>query len=81
MICPQVENEYGSFFTCDKNYTEHLRDVFRSYLGNDVVLFTTEGAAASYLKCGKIKDVYATVDFGAGNFTESCWHPKQLHQS
>ncbi|XP_008314878.1 beta-galactosidase [Cynoglossus semilaevis] len=64
IISVQVENEYGSYFACDYNYLRHLTKLFRSYLGNDVVLFTTDGGGISYLKCGTIQDVYATVDFG-----------------
>ena len=62
----QVENEYGSFPACDRDYMRHLRDRFRTLLRDDVVLFTTDGAAERYLKCGAVKGVYATVDFGPG---------------
>jgi beta-galactosidase len=41
IIMVQVENEYGSYYACDKMYTSYLRDLFRKYLGDDVVLFTT----------------------------------------
>ena len=61
-----MENEYGSYFTCDLNYRTHLRDLFRKYLGPDVVLFTTDGAGEGFLKCGATPGVYATVDFGPG---------------
>ena len=61
----QVENEYGSYPACDYAYTAHLRDLVRENLGDEIVLFTTDGAGVNYLKCGKIADVYATVDFGA----------------
>ncbi|XP_070776050.1 beta-galactosidase [Enoplosus armatus] len=66
IITVQVENEYGSYFACDYNYMRHLSKLFRSHLGNDVVLFTTDGAGLGYLKCGSIQDLYATVDFGPG---------------
>ncbi|XP_036955766.1 beta-galactosidase-like [Acanthopagrus latus] len=66
IISVQVENEYGSYFACDYNYLRHLYKLFRSHLGNDVVLFTTDGPGISFLKCGTIKEVYATVDFGPG---------------
>jgi len=61
-----VENEYGSF-GCDKNYTGFLRDLIKLHLGDQVVLFTTDGAGDSYVKCGLVPDVYPTVDFGPGN--------------
>ncbi|XP_068176978.1 beta-galactosidase [Antennarius striatus] len=66
IITVQVENEYGSYFACDYNYLRHLSKQFRSHLGDDVVLFTTDGAAVGYLKCGSLQGLYATVDFGAG---------------
>lgn len=66
IISVQVENEYGSYYACDKEYLEHLVSVFRQHLGSNVVLFTTDGDADSYLKCGTVASAYATVDFGAG---------------
>lgn len=41
IITVQVENEYGSYYTCDREYQSQLKDLFRKYLGEDVVLFTT----------------------------------------
>lgn len=67
IITVQVENEYGSYFACDYNYLRHLIQLFRSYLGEEVVLFTTDGAGVGYLKCGSIQGLYATVDFGPGS--------------
>ncbi|XP_028330856.1 beta-galactosidase [Gouania willdenowi] len=67
IITVQVENEYGSYFACDYNYLRHLTKLFRSYLGKEVVLFTTDGAGLRFLKCGSIQDLYATVDFGPGS--------------
>nr|XP_046273224.1 beta-galactosidase [Scatophagus argus] len=64
IITVQVENEYGSYFACDYNYLRHLTKLFRSHLGDEVVLFTTDGAGLGYLRCGSIQGLYATVDFG-----------------
>ncbi|XP_063789903.1 beta-galactosidase-1-like protein isoform X2 [Pseudophryne corroboree] len=64
IISVQVENEYGSFHACDYSYMRHLNTMFRLYLGDDVVLFTTDGNADYFLKCGTLQDLYATVDFG-----------------
>ncbi|XP_061768062.1 beta-galactosidase isoform X1 [Nerophis ophidion] len=66
IISVQVENEYGSYFACDHNYMRHLSKLMRSYLGEETVLFTTDGGALGFLKCGPIQGVYATVDFGPG---------------
>ncbi|CAL8238005.1 unnamed protein product, partial [Merluccius merluccius] len=67
IISVQVENEYGSYFACDYNYLRHLSTLFRGHLGDEVVLFTTDGAGLLYLKCGAIQGLYATVDFGPGS--------------
>lgn len=65
IITVQVENEYGSYYACDRLYMTHLHNVFRQYLGNNVVLFTTDGDSEELLKCGSNPDLfYATVDFG-----------------
>ena len=64
IIMVQVENEYGSYFACDYIYTTFLRDLTRKYLGEKIVLFTTDGNGDYFLKCGKIDQVYATIDFG-----------------
>ncbi len=68
VIMVQVENEYGFWpalghVECDYHYMSHLRDKFRSYLGNDIILFTTDGW--TFIKCGKIDQVFSTVDFGS----------------
>lgn len=61
-----MENEYGSFPACDYTYLKHLYQLFREYLGPDVVLFSTDGAGTGFLKCGTLEGIYATVDFGPG---------------
>ncbi|KAM8934026.1 beta-galactosidase-like [Pelodytes ibericus] len=67
IISVQVENEYGSFQACDYNYMRHLYNVFRLYLGDEVVLFTTDGNTEKELKCGTLQGMHATVDFGPGD--------------
>ena len=61
-----MENEYGSWGACDLGYVSELASLLRHYLGPKTVLFTTDGDANYFLKCGKIKEAYATVDFGTG---------------
>ncbi|ERE75677.1 beta-galactosidase [Cricetulus griseus] len=65
IITVQVENEYGSYFACDYDYLRFLAHRFRYHLGNDVLLFTTDGANENFLRCGTLQGLYATVDFGA----------------
>ncbi|NXS82889.1 BGAL galactosidase, partial [Erpornis zantholeuca] len=75
IIMVQVENEYGSYFACDYNYLRFLLKLFRLYLGDEVVLFTTDGASQFHLKCGALQGLYATqlnfyfFPFVGGNVT------------
>lgn len=64
IISVQVENEYGSYQACDFDYMKHLAGLFRALLGEEILLFTTDGPQG--LKCGSLKGLYATVDFGPG---------------
>lgn len=63
IIMVQVENEYGSFYTCDKQYQNWLRDETEKYVKGQAVLFTNDGP--DQVRCGKIEGVLATLDFGA----------------
>ncbi|XP_037702608.1 beta-galactosidase isoform X2 [Choloepus didactylus] len=67
IITVQVENEYGSYFTCDYDYLRFLQKRFRYHLGDKVVLFTTDGVHEKLLQCGSLQGLYATVDFGPGS--------------
>ncbi|XP_033020829.1 beta-galactosidase [Lacerta agilis] len=72
IIMVQVENEYGSYFACDFDYLRYLQSLFRQHLGDEVVLFTTDGASKFFLRCGTLQGLYSTVDFGPGaNVTAS----------
>lgn len=65
IILVQVENEYGAF-ECDKEYSLWLRDETKRYVGDKAVLFTNDITRENDLKCGKIENVLATLDFGTG---------------
>ncbi|SPP84483.1 beta-galactosidase isoform X1 [Drosophila guanche] len=71
IIMVQVENEYGSYFACDGKYRTWLRDETESHVKGHAVLFTNDGP--SVLRCGKIDNVLATMDFGATNDLEATW--------
>ncbi|EHH51741.1 hypothetical protein EGM_11177 [Macaca fascicularis] len=72
IITVQVENEYGSYFACDFDYLRFLQKRFHHHLGDDVVLFTTDGAHETFLQCGALQGLYTTVDFGPGsNITDA----------
>ncbi|XP_069792183.1 beta-galactosidase-1-like protein isoform X2 [Narcine bancroftii] len=64
IISVQVENEYGSYVTCDYEYLRHLYTIMRRLLGTDVLLFTTDGNRVHELTCGTLQGMYATIDFG-----------------
>ncbi|XP_005883520.1 PREDICTED: beta-galactosidase-1-like protein isoform X1 [Myotis brandtii] len=69
IISIQVENEYGSYRSCDFAYMKHLAGLFRALLGDEILLFTTDGPQG--LRCGSLKGLYTTVDFGpADNMTK-----------
>ncbi|KAH8280149.1 hypothetical protein KR018_011268 [Drosophila ironensis] len=71
IIMVQVENEYGSYFACDSNYRVWLRDETQSHVKGNAVLFTNDGP--SVLRCGKIPNVLATMDFGATSDLKPIW--------
>ncbi|CAH3191253.1 unnamed protein product, partial [Porites lobata] len=52
IIAVQVENEYGSYYTCDHEYMTHLQTLFEQYLGKDVILYTTDGSSDRMINCG-----------------------------
>nr|XP_020744208.1 beta-galactosidase isoform X1 [Odocoileus virginianus texanus] len=66
IITVQVENEYGSYYSCDYDYLRFLQKRFHDHLGEDVLLFTTDGLNERLLQCGALQGLYATVDFNAG---------------
>uniref|UniRef100_A0A8C3AHH6 Galactosidase, beta 1-like n=1 Tax=Cyclopterus lumpus TaxID=8103 RepID=A0A8C3AHH6_CYCLU len=79
IITVQVENEYGSYFACDYNYMRHLRTLFRLFLGEDTVLFTTDGNTDKEMTCGTLEGLYATVDFGTDtNITQAFSRQRQF---
>ena len=65
-----MENEYGSYYTCDHEYMTHLQTLFEQHLGKDVILFTTDGYSDRMINCGSLPTLFTTVDFGAGKGSE-----------
>ncbi|XP_025094507.1 beta-galactosidase-like [Pomacea canaliculata] len=80
VVMVQIENEYGSYFTCDSNYMHFLYNKVRLILGNNIVVYTTDGDGDGYLKCGTIKEAYATVDFGITFNPENAFKPQRDHE-
>ncbi|CAJ0940017.1 unnamed protein product, partial [Mesorhabditis belari] len=71
VLMVQVENEYGSYFTCDTIYMQWLRDSLLRGLGSDTQLFTTD--PPENIKCGVVDGVYPTVDFGPSKDLENAF--------
>ncbi|KAJ8637854.1 hypothetical protein MRB53_012121 [Persea americana] len=67
IIMVQIENEYGSYGD-DKNYLRHLVMLARRYLGEDIILYTTDGGTRETLEKGTLPgdDVFSAVDFSTG---------------
>ncbi|KAL2899565.1 Beta-galactosidase 17 [Bienertia sinuspersici] len=68
IIMVQIENEYGSYAD-DKAYLHHLVKSTRRHLGDDIILYTTDGGTRATLKKGTIPGdrVYSAVDFTTGD--------------
>ncbi|KAJ0788283.1 putative beta-galactosidase [Helianthus annuus] len=67
IIMVQIENEFGSYGD-DKDYLHHLINLARSYLGDDIILYTTDGGTRDTLTKGTIRGdtVFSAVDFSTG---------------
>ncbi|KAM7480561.1 hypothetical protein LguiA_028774 [Lonicera macranthoides] len=67
IIMVQIENEFGSYGD-DKAYLHHLVGLARGHLGNDIILYTTDGGSRETLEKGTITGdaVYSAVDFTTG---------------
>ncbi|KAJ9568475.1 hypothetical protein OSB04_004441 [Centaurea solstitialis] len=68
IIMVQIENEFGSYGV-DKDYLHHLVDLARSHLGDDIILYTTDGGSRYALTRGTISGdaVFSAVDFSTGD--------------
>ncbi|KAI3885825.1 hypothetical protein MKW92_039514 [Papaver armeniacum] len=64
IIMVQVENEYGSYGD-DKNYLHQLVSLARRHLGDEIILYTTDGGSRDTLEKGTIRG--ASVFFSTGD--------------
>ncbi|XP_055616987.1 beta-galactosidase-like [Toxorhynchites rutilus septentrionalis] len=78
VIMISIENEYGSYSACDRNYLLFLKNITERYVQNNAVLFTNDGP--DQLRCGRIPGVLATLDFGATNNPENYWKKLRMYQ-
>lgn len=70
IIMTQIENEYGSYPACDKEYLNALYEATIKHFGPNTgyVTFTTDGPNDYMLQCGRLQGkAYSTVDFGTGD--------------
>ncbi|KAL5579483.1 hypothetical protein UlMin_011925 [Ulmus minor] len=67
IIMVQVENEYGSFGD-NKAYLHHLVRLAKDHLGDDIILYTTDGGTRETLEKGTIRGdaLFSAVDFDTG---------------
>lgn len=42
VLMVQLENEYGSYYACDQNYTSWLSALIQSHFGKDIVQYTSK---------------------------------------
>nr|XP_034310758.1 beta-galactosidase isoform X2 [Crassostrea gigas] len=80
ILMVQIENEYGSFYTCDHDYMAHLRDKAREHLGPRALLYTTDGSGDGFLKCGTVPGAYVTVDFGNSFNPQKSFQPQRDYE-
>ncbi|KFK41739.1 hypothetical protein AALP_AA2G166300 [Arabis alpina] len=68
VIMVQIENEYGSYGN-DKAYLRNLVTMARGHLGDDIIVYTTDGGTRETLEKGTLPllDVYSAVDFSTGD--------------
>lgn len=82
IIAFQVENEYGSYYACDKMYLRWLKRIYDYHFGKDsVVLFTVDGYTDKELQCGTIPELYTTVDFGSDTDPEVAFKQQRKYQN
>lgn len=63
IIMVQIENEYGAFKLCDKEYLNFLKNETTKHV-HETILFTTDRPFDKELECGQIDGVFVTTDFG-----------------
>ncbi|XP_077550199.1 beta-galactosidase-like isoform X1 [Haemaphysalis longicornis] len=59
----QVENEYGHYCACDSAYMQHLVNITRHYLGQDTILFRSDGPDERRYRCDNVSGKLATANF------------------
>ena len=82
IISFQIENEYGNYFSCDKEYLSMLKSIYVNHFGEDVVLFTTDGYKDDHMQCGtNPNQIFATIDFGTEIAPKDAFTQQRKYQS
>ena len=66
IISVQIENEYGLYGKCDKEYLKHLVELNTELLGKETIFFTMDPPNDGSLTCGNLEGTYMSCDFGTG---------------
>lgn len=80
IIMVQIENEYGAYKACDEEYKDFLKDLTFKFTQDKAVLFTTDRPIDNELKCGQVKDVFVTTDFGIASEAEVAYNFGKLRE-
>lgn len=57
-----------------------LKNIFVEKISTKALLYTTDGASASLLRCGFVPGAYATVDFGTSVNVTNSFQSMRLYQ-
>lgn len=57
-----------------------LKEMFVKKIGDKALLYTTDGSATSYLRCGFVPGAYATIDFGTSSNVTKSFLSMRLYQ-
>ena len=84
IIMVQSENEYGSYAIqtgrSDTEYLLFMHDLLRKYLGQNVLIFSTDGCSGKDILNSKTPNVYSTVDFGSESSPKECFGYQNLFE-
>lgn len=81
VIAFQVENEYGSYPVCSKEYLSLLKKLYHFHYGDDVsVLFTVDNYSDDTMQCGTTPELFGTVDFGTNVDPNTAFKQQRKYQ-
>ena len=78
IVMLQIENEYGSYGS-DHVYLGMLRDMVKSVITDNTILYSTDGGATGYTVNTAIPGVFQVVDFGPGADLNSAFSAQHVY--